>query len=82
MIRLCGSITILLLYLYSIYIQHPSFHLLSLHASPALSFILPPSISLFLYSCVIPSIHSTLSRSVRGRLPVLTASYLTFSPLL
>lgn len=79
---LCGSVTIPLLYLQSIYVQHPSFHLLSLHASPAPSFILPSSISLFLYSGVILSIHSTLPRSVRGRLPVLTASYLTFSPLL
>lgn len=55
---------------------------LSLHASPAPSFILPSSITLPLYSCVIPSIHSTLPLGVRGWLPVLTASYLTFSPLL
>lgn len=62
--------------------QHSSFHLLSLHVSPAPSFILPSSISFFSYSCVIPSIHSALPRGVRGWLPVLTASYLTFSPLL
>ncbi len=79
---LSRSVTLPLLYLLFIYTQHPSFHLLSLHASQAPSFILPSSISLFLYSCVIPSIHSTLPRGVREWLPVLTASYLTFSPLL
>lgn len=80
--RIFSGFTVLLLCLLFIYTQHPSFHLLSLHVSPALSFILPSSISLFLYSCVIPSIHSTLPCGVRGWLPVLTASYLTFSPLL
>lgn len=55
---------------------------LSLHASPAPSFILPSSVSLFYIPVSFPPVHSTLPHGVRGWRPVLTASYLTFSPLM
>lgn len=57
------------IYLYPASLFPFAFH----HPSPAPSFILPSSISLFLYSSVVPFIHPTLPRGVRGWLPVLTA---------
>lgn len=55
---------------------------LSLHASPAPSFIPPSSVSLFYIPVSFPPVRPTLPHGVGGWRPVLTASYLTFSPLL
>lgn len=66
-----------------IYLNPTSVFPFTLHVSPAPSFILPSSISLFfIFLCHSLRPFDSPPRSVRGRPPVLTASYLTFSPLL